>query len=51
MILEGMNFAMELGYAHVVIEGDSKNITDKLLSQSVDLAPVGILVHDIKRGC
>ena len=43
-----MEFALELGIAQVVLEGDSKVIMDALVEEDVSLSSYGLLIADAK---
>ena len=46
--IRALEFALELGIAHVVLEGDSKVILDALAEEDVSLSSHGLLIADAK---
>ncbi|KAK8591515.1 hypothetical protein V6N13_031557 [Hibiscus sabdariffa] len=47
-IIQGMLFALDLGFYYIEMESDSKTIITKINSQHCDLSEVGMFTHDIK---
>ena len=45
---KALSFAHELGFQHVILEGDALRLIQALKSQEQNLCPLGLLVEDVK---
>ncbi|XVE91992.1 hypothetical protein REPUB_Repub01dG0058700 [Reevesia pubescens] len=46
--LKALEFALELGFMRIILEGDSLTVIKKLQNKSVDLSLIGVLIEDAK---
>ncbi|XP_039043292.1 uncharacterized protein LOC120182368 [Hibiscus syriacus] len=47
-VVHAMQFAVEMGYRRVVVEGDSRTIIEKMRSQDPDLSEVSVITWEVR---
>ncbi|GMI98381.1 hypothetical protein like AT2G04420 [Hibiscus trionum] len=53
-IIQGLRLALDLGFIRIEVEGDSRSVITKLISESPDLYEIGALISEangISRSC
>ncbi|KAE8733777.1 hypothetical protein F3Y22_tig00000991pilonHSYRG00126 [Hibiscus syriacus] len=47
-VIQGLRFALDMGFQHIVLEGDSRSVIKKLNSLANDFSSIGSFTYDAK---